>query len=61
MTRKHYNAIAKVLRSELDNGAIASRETMLLYVSICTNLAVAMKADNPNFSTDRFLDACGAE
>ena len=60
MTRKHYNAIAKVLRQELDNGAIATRETMLLYVSICTNLAVTMKADNPNFSTDRFLDACGA-
>jgi hypothetical protein len=58
MTRKHYEKIAQVLKAEWDN--TGGKENMFFYVAICTNLAVAMKQDNPNFSTDKFLEACGA-
>ena len=67
MTRKDYEAIAKVIAQA--NMALESRvtadsdryneggEDMLHFVA--NNLCVTLKADNPNFDRSRFLRACG--
>lgn len=55
MTKKHYEAIARVFRRNTDLPAAAGaavRET-------ARELADVLQADNPRFDRDRFLTACG--
>lgn len=47
MSRKHYRIIAEAFRTNTDPKEIAEA------------LAILLKADNPNFRRDTFLDACG--
>lgn len=64
MTKKHYNAIAKALQDYqmAMNSMFTEAEPITNTVQdIALILADIFKADNPNFSTDRFLNACGAE
>lgn len=59
MTKKDYVAIAKILSKELykhDN-----RITMAPIAAIANRLAECFEADNPNFDSTRFLNACYQE
>lgn len=47
MSRKHYRALAEVLKS-----SNASLE-------LCESIAVFLKKDNPRFLREKFLTACG--
>ncbi len=52
MTRKDYELIAQTIRNSiLPTGAQAA---------IAGNLAVALRATNPRFDSERFVKACGA-
>jgi len=50
MTKKHYEAIAKVL---------ADQPSSLNKKLICLNLAAFFSKDNPLFNRSKFLNACG--
>ena len=49
MTRKHFQALAAAIRSNIAD--INQRR------AVAQALLPILKASNPNFSTDRFLDA----
>jgi len=49
MTRKHFNAIAEIIKTSEDKSEIARK------------LAQFCKTQNFNFDTYRFLTACGIE
>ena len=53
MTRKDYVKIAKILKST----DLADH----LRASLAVSFASVCKEDNPNFSSDRFLKACGVK
>lgn len=54
MTRKHYIAIANIIRQDLEqNGDNDTLER------VAKELATILKADNRAFDRDRFLTACG--
>ena len=53
MTKKHYIAIAHVLKTQLSNPNVYSVE------DVCRTLAHYFATDNPKFDRQRFLDACG--
>ncbi len=50
MTRKHFIAIAKAIRTCIKS--VEDRE------SIARELLPALKASNPSFDSQRFLNAC---
>ena len=60
MTRKDYQLIAEVIagainyEAEFNNNEIGADALKKLSVS----LAMALRADNPRFDTNRFFDAC---
>ena len=56
-TRRHYEAIADVLRGETDNQAPLFSLGEL--ARIVDKLTLAFKQDNPAFDADRFRVACG--
>lgn len=52
MTRKHFNAIARLVNDIATNGGSAGAEYLAFHLSaICAD-------GNPNFDRDRFLAAC---
>ena len=62
MTKKHYEAIAKVINDErgvylIKNSVPAL--SVLYYTAV--NLADFFALDNPRFDRTRFLQACGIE
>jgi len=57
MSRKHYIAIAAMLRQHI-TGATSTAEAVTATV-IAGNLAGYFAEDNPAFDSDRFLTACG--
>jgi hypothetical protein len=64
MTRKDYESIALVLRSERERSfGDQTRDAAAIDVldNITYALAVEFKADNPRFDRDRFLIASGAD
>ena len=56
MTKKHYEAIAKIINAY--DQAKLQAETRLLLHSIEQDLATYFKAENPRFDPQRFLIAC---
>lgn len=58
MTKKHFVAIAAILRDVHDHGHPATMSTSD-YIS--RKLADVMKMDNPYFDQGRFLEACGVK
>lgn len=57
MTRKHFEAIAKMLRAAREDMEMARGKHMLL----CYMFADWLRGENPNFDKARFLKACGME
>lgn len=55
MTKKHYEAIAAIIKHHRDNCDISD---MAAY-EIATGLAYEFEKDNKNFNRTRFLAACG--
>jgi hypothetical protein len=54
MTRKDYEAIAKVLKEQRDSGACLQTTA-----NLARELATVFVQDNPRFLPHRFLVACG--
>ena len=50
MTRKHFIAIAEAIRNSITS--TTERE------AVARALVPALRAANPNFNTERFIDAC---
>ncbi|MGC2458488.1 MAG: hypothetical protein WA435_10895 [Gallionellaceae bacterium] len=50
MTRKHFIAIAEAIRTRISSKA--ERE------AVARALVPALRATNPKFDTERFIDAC---
>lgn len=55
-TRKHYRAIAKILKNHDD-----FIERVNKYTSLCNDLADYFASDNPRFDREKFLAACGVK
>jgi hypothetical protein len=58
MSRKHYRAVAEVLRLALEGAPEGSRESLK---GVARELADFFKRDNSLFSYQRFYEACGIE
>lgn len=56
MTRKHYQAIAKTIHSNLERSTTG--EAYRLH-TLALELAVVFANENPRFDRDRFMLACG--
>lgn len=56
MSRKDYEMIAAVIRWRVNNPGLVDKLTLGL---IAADLGMALKADNPRFDRDKFLEACG--
>lgn len=54
MTRKDYQAIAKIL-----NDSANKAESCLPVFDIAESLAIHFKADNARFDKNKFMQACG--
>jgi len=59
MTRKDYRLIARALR-RLEGRASSERDHDLLR-ELVDELSDELKADNPSFDRDKFIDACLTE
>lgn len=65
MTRKHYEAVAGVIRAELGDGLdLSAADRMRVpriqsLVHVARGLADVFEADNSRFDRGRFLTACG--
>lgn len=57
MTRKHYVAIAAIIRRHLDSDAGSDAHDAVAGVAVA--LAGTFAADNQAFDRTRFLEACG--
>ena len=55
--KRHYEVIANEIRQEVREQEEYSAESMILK-RLASNFAQVFKDDNPNFSEQRFLDAC---
>lgn len=59
MTKKHYRAIAEIIRKRADlNQGIARTPKFLYADDLAGDLADYFAADDPQFSRQKFLDAC---
>lgn len=62
MTRKHFNAIAGLIKVQVDciNGMDNKQTNAIDHVeNIARDLALYFKTINPAFDYDRFMKACG--
>jgi len=53
--RRHYDAIADLLRYGVQNDIGAGIE----FTRVCDKLCILFSDDNPRFQPDRFMEACG--
>lgn len=60
MSRKHYEAVARVIRDERENWDVGG-EVQVALNYLAQNLAGVFAADNPNFDRQRFLAAARKE
>lgn len=63
MSRKHYIAIANIIRGNVEavsNGS-DSDECHDILETVANELADFLKTDNANFDRSRFLSACGVQ
>lgn len=58
MTRKHYEAIARIIR-DAEASQFKTKAGTLAYVTLA--LADMLAQDNPRFDRTRFFEACGRE
>jgi hypothetical protein len=58
MTKRHFEAIAKILKSARED-AIAIGETPLQTSDVALGMADYFANENPRFDRARFLTACG--
>lgn len=56
MTKKHYEAIALIIKSE--NEKLPTKNSSQYY-DLAHHLGLYFMNDNPNFKFDRFMHACG--
>jgi hypothetical protein len=63
MTKKHYTAIANVLKAEYDDAMYRTEDFSepALIQEVAENLADYFATDNPKFNRERFLGACGID
>lgn len=67
MSRKHFEAVAAAIRTQLDNAVAPGQATVSQHTTgYCSGIEAAARAfagvavnDNPRFDTRRFLTACG--
>lgn len=66
MTRKHFDAIAKVINEQLDEitasiliSTASKQIAMITLRTTASLLAIEFKKQNANFDSSRFLTACG--
>lgn len=59
MTRKHFEAIATSLLNTRPRKEWTDKYQQWLFT--CNDVAISLVPFNPQFDTDRFLDACGVE
>jgi hypothetical protein len=57
MTKKHFNAIAEIVKTAIENNPGAKGTISAMGYK----LATLCENDNPNFDLGRFLTACGIE
>lgn len=56
MTKKHFEAIARVLNAEQSDKTGEARDALR---DVAIRLAAQFNMDNPRFDRDKFLTACG--
>ena len=62
MTRKHFEAVASVIKQNLDTAARAGDgHSVMTCKDIALGLAYQFAAFNSNFDRTRFLRACGLD
>ena len=63
MTKKHFEAIAAIIKSDLDALSDVSGPAAESAREACENIAVGMAdyfaSENPRFDREKFLTACG--
>jgi len=58
-TRHHHKAVAELLAKRVGiERWVDGEETLDLLSVLATDFCVLFEADNPNFDSDRFLEAC---
>jgi hypothetical protein len=55
MTRKHFEAIAAIVKTQMDGGPTQRRTAQ----RIAMKLAIEFAKQNPNFKRELFMKACG--
>lgn len=58
MTRKHFEAIASILR---DHTPVQGEAADITHADTVTDLADYFATENPNFDRERFIKACGLD
>ena len=67
MTRRHFNAIAAIIRETIEAAPLESLTNdeaggrRIAACAIARDLATVCASTNPNFDRARFLSACGVE
>ena len=56
MTRKHYEILAQAINNGIAGNTVAPEGDVM---AVVTEVASALKAENPRFDKVKFLKACG--